>query len=82
MKPKNIEKAFVIAALILFAIFIGAAILLSFHIVYEAGYKEACKDFYRGKLKYNLVTNSDGTSETYKRIIGPSLVYVTVEKTK
>ena len=61
MKNKHVEQATVITALGLFAIFIGVAILFSYHTVYEAGYKKACKDFYQGKLKYNLVTNSDGT---------------------
>lgn len=66
MKNKHIEQAAVITALGLFAIFIGIAIFFSFHTVYEAGYKKACKDFYQGKLKYNLVTNSDGTSNWKK----------------
>ena len=33
---------------------------------YEAGYVEACKDFYKGKLKYDLVENPDGTKEWKK----------------
>ena len=32
----------------------------------NAGYKEACIDFYKGKLKYELVTNLDGTREWKK----------------
>ena len=28
---------------------------------YEKGYLDACKDFYKGKLKYDLVKNDDGT---------------------
>lgn len=28
---------------------------------YEKGYVDACKDFYRGKLKYELIKNDDGT---------------------
>ena len=28
---------------------------------YEKGYLDACKDFYKGKLKYELVKNDDGT---------------------
>lgn len=28
---------------------------------YERGYLDACKDFYKGKLKYDLVKNDDGT---------------------
>ena len=33
---------------------------------YERGYIDACKDFYRGKLKYELVKNDDGTVEWKK----------------
>ena len=28
---------------------------------YEQGYLDACKDFYKGKPKYDLVRNDDGT---------------------
>jgi len=28
---------------------------------YEEGYLDACKDFYKGKTKYDLVKNDDGT---------------------
>lgn len=33
---------------------------------YEQGYLDACKDFYKGKLKYDLVKNDDGTVEWKK----------------
>ena len=33
---------------------------------YEKGYLEACKDFYKGKTKYDLVKNEDGTVEWKK----------------
>ena len=33
---------------------------------YEEGYLEACKDSYKGKLKYDLVENPDGTKEWKK----------------
>ena len=33
---------------------------------YENGYIDACKDFYQGKLKYDLVSNPDGTREWKK----------------
>ena len=33
---------------------------------YEKGYIDACKDFYKGKLKYDLVDNGDGTIEWKK----------------
>lgn len=28
---------------------------------YEKGYKECCIDFYKGKIKYDLVKHEDGT---------------------
>ena len=34
---------------------------------YEKGYVDACKDSYRGKLKYVLVENTDGTKEWKKQ---------------
>jgi hypothetical protein len=30
---------------------------------YEEGYLDACKDFYKGKPKYDLIENEDGTRE-------------------
>lgn len=33
---------------------------------YEKGYLEACKDFYKGKTKFDLVKNEDGTVEWKK----------------
>lgn len=33
---------------------------------YEEGYLDACKDFYKGKLKYDLIENPDGTKEWKK----------------
>lgn len=33
---------------------------------YKKGYIDACKDFYKGKLKYDLVENEDGTREWKK----------------
>ena len=33
---------------------------------YERGYLDACKDFYKGKTKYDLVKNDDGTVEWKK----------------
>ena len=30
---------------------------------FERGYIQACKDNYKGKLKYHLVENDDGTKE-------------------
>lgn len=34
---------------------------------YNQGYIDACKDFYQGKLKYDLVKHADGTI-TWERI--------------
>jgi uncharacterized protein YpmB len=34
---------------------------------YEEGYLDACKDFYKGKLKYDLIENEDGT-KTWQKI--------------
>ena len=33
---------------------------------YEKGYLDACKDFYKGKTKFDLVKNEDGTVEWKK----------------
>ena len=33
---------------------------------YEEGYVQACKDFYQGKLKYQLVESNDGTRNWIK----------------
>ena len=34
---------------------------------YEQGYLDACKDFYKGKIKYDLVSNDDGT-KTWQKV--------------
>lgn len=34
--------------------------------IYESGYIDACKDFYQGKVRYDLITNPDGTREWKK----------------
>ena len=39
---------------------------ISCHEIYENGYRNACRDFYNGKLKYELVMNADGTMEWKK----------------
>lgn len=68
-----------IVALILIT-FILTCVLLSFCFIafniikknntksYENGYIDACKDFYKGKLKYDLIENPDGT-KTWQKII-------------
>ena len=54
--------AFALGVLVL--IVFGLA--FAFKAVYENGYKDACRDFYKGKLKYDLVENADGTREWKK----------------
>ena len=34
---------------------------------YEQGYIDACKDFYKGKTKYDLIQNDDGT-KTWQKV--------------
>lgn len=60
---------YLILSIILSALFLyheqrGAKILMDKS--YEQGYLDACKDFYKGKIKYDLVTNPDGTREWKK----------------
>jgi len=33
----------------------------------EVGYKEACEDFYKGELKYDLISNHDGTIREWRK---------------
>lgn len=71
MKFKNDDLAIAKIFLILSCIFTIAACLFNcieyYHKSYEKGYLDACKDFYKGKLKYDLVNNPDGT-RTWKKI--------------
>ena len=58
-----IFKTLIVVALIcLLAVYISVWAKLG----YKAGYVDACKDFYKGKLKYDLVENPDGTKEWKK----------------
>lgn len=70
MKEKNI---IIIVFIVMFAAVFGLS-FLSAHMenkkekaIYEKGYIDACKDFYKGKLKYELVENEDGT-KIWKKI--------------
>ena len=52
-------------------VFLGILLAIAVHnhsykFGYEAGYKAACGDFYQGHLKYDLITNPDGTREWKK----------------
>jgi hypothetical protein len=50
-----------------FVIFLFVATTIGLcKVYYDKGYTDACKDFYKGKLKYDLIENSDGTREWKK----------------
>ena len=61
-------KHFIFKTLIVVAIIclLAVCICVLERVEYEAGYVDACKDFYKGKLKYDLVENPDGTKEWKK----------------
>ena len=42
---------------------ITACLLIVHSISYRAGYEACAKDFYKGKMKVDLVEKSDGTKE-------------------
>lgn len=70
MKEKNI---IIIVFIVMFAAVFGLSYLSAYmkdkqeKSIYEQGYIDACKDFYKGKLKYDLVENKDGT-KVWKKI--------------
>lgn len=39
-----------------------------FYYAKEVGYKEACEDFYKGELKYDLISNQDGSIKEWRRV--------------
>lgn len=39
-----------------------------FYYAKDVGYKEACEDFYKGKLKYDLISNQDGSIKEWRRV--------------
>ena len=66
----NVECLVVLfASMIFFALIIVGAIAHNENMEkeyqehYKKGYIDACKDFYKGKLKYDLIENEDGTRE-------------------
>jgi hypothetical protein len=70
---KEFLKALFIDRYFIFIIGFACGIGIGFYHVtkavnrnYERGYLEACKDFYKGKIKYDLVKNEDGTVEWKK----------------
>lgn len=56
----------IIIGIVMIAFGIGKGIEQKSEADYEAGYLAACKDFYKGKVRYDLITNPDGTSEWKK----------------
>ena len=67
MKDSTIQiiviPVLIIIALVIITVGIGKGIEQKSQAAYEAGYLAACKDFYKGKVRYDLITNPDGTSE-------------------
>lgn len=55
--------AFFVIIMIIISCFYGHYITVkeTSNKAYEQGYLDACKDFYKGKIKYDLVENNDGT---------------------
>lgn len=55
--------AFFVIIMIIISCFYGHYITVNetSNKAYEQGYLDACKDFYKGKIKYDLVENNDGT---------------------
>ena len=67
--PRDIKEerrgyAFIMFALIIF--FVAWTVFI-YVAARERGYVAACEDLYRGELKFDLVTNPDGTRE-WKRV--------------
>ena len=65
------ELIFIIIAILLSLIFANMIMKnteVEKRIAFEQGYLEACKDANRGKLKYSLVKNDDGTVEWKKEV--------------
>ena len=63
------DKYWMIFPCIIILLLISHFIIATFHVFekqYEQGYIDACKDFYQGKLKYDLITNPDGTRSWQK----------------
>lgn len=65
-------KTWIMYLILIIIIFIIAGIFHEIEVkqmyteTYEQGYLEACKDFYKGQLKYDLIQNPDGTREWKK----------------
>lgn len=64
---REVTKFLVFMGILLFVILIvGYASSKELSQKYEEGYVQACKDFYQGKLKYQLVESKDGTRNWIK----------------
>lgn len=58
---------FVILIFLIFVILAGIANDYSHEMSYERGYLNACKDFYKGSLRYELKSNPDGSITWQKK---------------
>lgn len=70
MKDSTIQliviSVLIIITLVIITVGISKGIEQKSQAAYEAGYLAACKDFYKGKVRYDLIANSDGTREWKK----------------
>lgn len=48
---------------ILDCLILAILMFLTNRLSYKEGYEECAKDFYKGKMKINLIENADGTKE-------------------
>lgn len=64
----NVNTIYKILNTVLFIVLILLILsdFIFYNHIYESGYIDACKDFYQGKAKYDLITNPDGTREWKK----------------
>ena len=47
---------------------VGLIVVVLISLSYERGYLNACKDFYQGKIKYELTEHTDGT-KTWEKVM-------------
>ena len=66
MKREIVEFLVVIGLILATITFFGYINSKELAQKYEEGYLQACKDFYQGKTKYQLVESKDGTRNWIK----------------
>ena len=63
------ERNIVILCAIIISMVLGLCIFgRMYYFAKEIGYKEACQDFYSGKLKYEPLLSSDGKIKEWRRV--------------